>query len=197
MFLCGLLSSGSAAFGLFGVFIAVLVHVTFAIPAVAAKKKEEGPSIRPMQFAIVRKTISTCEPQCPEWVSASGTIVQNTPAQLQQILKKMGERRLPVVIDSNGGDVNAAMAMGRMIRTRGLDVTVGKTRFEGCVPADKKCKPDKYKDGVYSGYAYPYGAYCLSACPYVVAGGGKRLVGPWAMIGVHQITTIFRQTMIT
>ncbi len=69
----------------------------------------------PMRIAIVRNANSTCEPLCPEWISLSGMIMPETPSKLRKVLKQLGARRLPIVIDSNGGAVDAAMEMGRMI----------------------------------------------------------------------------------
>lgn len=142
----------------------------------------------PMSFNIVRADVQVCRPNCPEWISASGTIKPNTPSKLRKILKQMGKRRLPIILDSRGGAVNAAIEMGRIIRKRGLDVAIGKTMYFGCNPSEKGCKPD-FADGAYAGYAYPEGSICMSACPFFAAGGVKRLVGFQAQVGIHQITT--------
>ncbi|UGX87283.1 hypothetical protein [Phyllobacterium meliloti] len=188
---CGAFSSG-----LFCALAIILLSLSMAAPVLAAKKTAKAPDIKSMRFAIVRTAVPTCEPGCPEWISASGTILGDTPAKLRKILKVMGKRHLPIIMESNGGNVDAAMEMGRMIRKRGLDVAVGNTRFDGCSP-DQKCKPDRYADGAYAGLPYPAGTYCLSACPYILAAGEKRFVGPWALVGVHQITQVYTQTRIT
>ena len=75
----------------------------------------------PMAFAVVRSAEPGCEPTCPEWISAEGAIVAATPARLKSLLKTLGGRKLPIVIWSPGGDVDAALALGRMIRQRKLD----------------------------------------------------------------------------
>uniref|UniRef100_UPI0019544A62 hypothetical protein n=2 Tax=Pseudomonadota TaxID=1224 RepID=UPI0019544A62 len=80
---------------------------------------------------------------------ATGTIKPDTPAKLRKILNQAGKRRLPLVIDSRGGAVNAAIEMGRIIRKRGLDVAIGKTMYLGCTPGPKSCKPD-FADGAYA-----------------------------------------------
>ena len=84
-----------------------------------------------MAFVVVRSGEPGCEPTCPEWISAEGGIAANTPAQLKKLLKTLGGRKLPIVVSSPGGDVDAALALGRMIRQYKLDVAVGKTRFAG------------------------------------------------------------------
>ncbi|QND53028.1 hypothetical protein HB779_14790 [Phyllobacterium sp. 628] len=142
----------------------------------------------PMSFVIARADVAVCRPNCPEWVAASGTIKPDTPSKLRKVLKQLGKRRLPIIIDSRGGAVDAAIEMGRIIRKRALDVAVAKTMYFGCEPGAKGCKPD-FSDGAYSAYAYPGGAICMSACPFFAAGGIKRLIGFEASVGIHQITT--------
>lgn len=136
----------------------------------------------PMRFAVVRGDPGGCDPICPEWISAEGKIVGDTAAKFRKFLKKLGDRQLPLVIHSPGGDVQNALAMGRLIREKKLDVAVGRTAFSSCSPETKGCK------GGYTGWALPIGALCNSACPLVLAGGTQRLVGK-AALGVHQITT--------
>ena len=48
-----------------------------------------------------------------------------------------------------------------------------------------------------SATAYASGAFCNSACPLMLAGGVRRLVGQWAFVGVHQVTTTFVKTQLT
>ena len=89
--------------------------------------------------------------------------------QFRKILKQAGKLRLPVVITSPGGDVEAALAIGQMIRERKLDVLVGWTLFTGCNPTVKTCKLPKEQKGVYAGLAMTSRGYCFSACPFILA----------------------------
>ena len=68
---------------------------------------------QPKQFAIVRNVASACEPICIEWISASGRITPDTPEQLRKILKRLEKLRLPIVIQSIGGNLDAALQWGR------------------------------------------------------------------------------------
>jgi hypothetical protein len=165
-------------------------------PAAPRPKQFEPytPSDFAMRFAIVRNASPSCEPLCPEWISASGTIMANSPSKLRKVLKKLGNRKLPIIIDSNGGNVDAAMEIGRMIRKSGLNVSVGSTSFTLCRPDQKGCK-SPYQDGAFAGYSYPGFANCLSACPFILAGGTKRAVSLWSQVGVHQITTTVTEIM--
>jgi hypothetical protein len=142
---------------------------------------------QPMQFAIVRNIAMACEPLCAEWISASGRITPDTPAQLRKILKSLDKRRLPIVIQSNGGNLDAALSMGKAIRANKLDVIVGATIYEGCNPDQKDCKPT-FADGSYAGTTDFHGVQCFSACTYVLAAGNNRVASILSWIGVHQIT---------
>ena len=151
----------------------------------------------PMRFVVVRSNEPGCEPVCAEWISAEGTIRAKTPGELKSLLKTLGGRKLPVVLFSPGGDVDAALALGRLIRQNKLDTAVGKTRFTGCQPEQKDCTANDGKGAHFIGTAYANGAFCNSACPLILAGGVHRQVGQWAFLGVHQITTTFTKTQLT
>ena len=168
----------------------LLVHAVTAESATTKKKPvEKAPVSPPMAFAIVRSGINGCEPNCPQWISAEGQIMPGSASQFRKILKQAGKLRLPVVITSPGGDVEAALAIGQMIRERKLDVLVGWTLFTGCNPTVKSCKLPKAQKGVYAGLVMTSRGYCFSACPFVFAAGQKRILGNGAILGVHEITT--------
>ncbi len=149
-----------------------------------------------MQFAVVRSNAAGCEPNCPEWISAEGAIEADTPAKLKRILKTLGRRHLPIIVNSPGGNVDAALQLGRIIRKNKLDVAVGATKFSGCQPGMGDCRANDGKGAAYFGIASDGGAMCNSACPLMFAGGVQRLVGRWAYLGVHQITTTFQRQQV-
>ncbi|WP_258051854.1 hypothetical protein [Mesorhizobium sp. INR15] len=149
-----------------------------------------------MRFVVVRSNASGCEPNCPEWISAEGTIEAGTPALLRRTLKAL-PRKLPIVVNSPGGNVDAALQLGRIIRKNKLDIAVGATRFSGCWPGMKDCRVNDGKGAAYFGIAFDGGTMCSSACPLMFAGGVRRLVGSWAFLGVHQITTTYRREQIS
>ncbi len=149
-----------------------------------------------MRFAVVRSDEKACEPVCAEWISAEGEIEAGTPAALKRLLKELKGRRLPVVIHSPGGNVDAAMRVGRMIREAKLDTAVGKTWFEGCQPEDRKCTVNKGRGARLIGHLYVPSSMCNSACPLMLAGGVRRFAGPDAFLGVHQVTTVWTKQRI-
>jgi len=141
----------------------------------------------PMRFAIVRTIVQGCEPNCPQWISAEGVITGETPALLEKIVKQVGNSRLPILINSPGGDLDASLAMSDIIRAGRLDVGVGWTSFAGCMPGNGSCRLPEQQMGVYRGVPVTWRAYCFSTCPFVLAGGQKRLAGG-AMVGVTQFS---------
>ncbi|WP_435053079.1 hypothetical protein [Mesorhizobium australicum] len=164
-----------------------------ALPVLIARA-EDGPlDIPPMRFVVVRSNAPGCEPNCPEWISADGTIDAGTPSLLKRTLKALRGRQLPVVVNSPGGNVDAALALGRMIRKNKLDIAVGVTVFSGCQPEAKNCGDNKGKSADYFGAAYDDGAMCNSACPLMFSGGVRRVVGDFGYLGVHQITTTYQR----
>lgn len=87
----------------------------------------------------------------------TGTIDAGAFQRVSAELEAFGEYVREVALDSPGGAVDDAMAIGALIREKGFATSV----------AD--------------------GALCASSCPLVLAGGTERRVGPRAVIGVHQI----------
>lgn len=172
---------------------AALLCLAPLTPVEAATKKktpktEQSAYELPMRFVIVRNSVPGCEPLCPQWISAEGQIMPKTPALFKKVLAKAGDLRLPIVITSPGGDVDAALAMGKMIRARHLDVLVGWTYFADCEPSRKDCKLPKEQKNIHRGIAMSYRGYCVSACAFILAAGEQRLAGDAAFVGVHQIS---------
>lgn len=72
-----------------------------------------------------------------------------------------------VVFSSPGGDVDQAIIIGEVIRSRGLATAVGTFDAEG------RLRP----------------SYCASACVFAYAGGKARLGVQGSRLGVHRFTT--------
>jgi len=72
-----------------------------------------------------------------------------------------------VLISSPGGDLNQAMIMGEVIRSRGLATAVGVADAAGRITP----------------------SYCASACVLVYAGGKPRVGIEGSMLGVHRFVT--------
>ncbi len=142
-----------------------------------------------MRFVRVRSGGSACRSDCPEWLSAEGKIVTGTADALGRVVAALGDRRLPIFINSAGGSVQDAMAMGRLVRAKHLVVVVAHTTVERCPASAKTC-------GEARGSAETLGAYCASACALVLAGGTERYVSPMSFVGVHQLTQVVSKTEV-
>ncbi len=88
-----------------------------------------------------------------------GTVAPGDGARIPDLLADRLAERDPataLVLHSPGGSVDDALEIGRAIRTLGLATEV------------------------------VAGDVCLSACPYILAGGAPRVVSPEGSVGVHQ-----------
>jgi hypothetical protein len=91
---------------------------------------------------------------------ATGTITPGSAEVFAAEIAKRGDYVTTVVLNSPGGSVGDALAMGRLIRERKLATEV------------------------------EAGKYCASSCPLVFGGGVERRAGAKAAIGVHQVFTM-------
>jgi len=169
-------------------------------PAFAGKaptKKVARQVEGPMQVHVVRSAQPGCEPTCPEWIAAQGTIDAGALKQFKKVLSQLRGRKLPVFIHSTGGLVHEAFAIGRLVRANGLDVAVTKTKLTRCAPADAACRKSKSESpDALRGVAQAPFSICASACAFVLAAGERRFVGPLAFVGVHQIKTFQTYTKV-
>jgi hypothetical protein len=124
----------ASALLLAGAAVAAPANVNGAEPGKpsANVKRVEAPKVptRAMRVIIVTDSRPGCEPNCPQWIAANGEITAETPAQFQRVFKALGQKKLPIFISSPGGSVPAALAIGREIRKRKLDVAVERTIFQ-------------------------------------------------------------------
>ena len=91
---------------------------------------------------------------------ATGTITPGISKAFATEIDKRGDYIKTVVLNSPGGSIADAIAMGRLIREK---------KFSTEVEAGK---------------------YCASSCPLLFAGGIERRAGDGAVIGVHQVAAV-------
>jgi ATP-dependent protease ClpP protease subunit len=94
-----------------------------------------------------------------------GIIDTGAAARLGRLLDRKQIARATVYFNSPGGHLVEAMELGRMIRQRGYDTSVGAR------------SPDSY---------LPRAGACYSACPFAFAGGVRRSLEPGSTLGVHR-----------
>jgi hypothetical protein len=112
--------------------------------------RPDGAMAKPMTFELVGGGK----------LMATGTITSGISESFAAEVGKRGDYIKTVVLNSPGGSVTDALAMGRLIR---------ENKFATEVEAGK---------------------YCASSCPLVFAGGIERRAGDKAAIGVHQIAAL-------
>lgn len=134
------------------------------------------PAHQPMVVVRMRGK-DRCVRRCPEWIMAQGEITAETPRRFREVLRQAGSIRLPVVLDSQGGDLDAALEIGRMIRARGLTTIVGRSQVQGCAPRDGACNAGRPPARAYEGFVVTPGA-CAGSCLLLLAAGKER-VGYW------------------
>src|SRR5206468_1852832 len=110
----------------------------------------DGALARPMTFELVSGGK----------LMATGAITPGISESFAAEVGKRGEYIRTVALNSPGGSVADALAMGRLIRAK---------KFATEVEAGK---------------------YCASSCPLVFAGGVERRAGANAAIGVHQVAAV-------
>ncbi|HEX8044594.1 hypothetical protein [Rhizobium sp.] len=176
-------------------FLAGIFLLVFSFTSAEAAGSSVG---QPMEFLLVHGDMATCREanNCPDWISAEGQIMADSPRKLQKLLKRLGGRKLPIIVSSPGGDVRAAMEMAYVIRKQKLAIAVGRTRSRDCLYAEPICSAARAKDGSIKGETFSVGAICFSACPLFFAGGVQRVSSPFALLGVHQITTTYSEVRI-
>ncbi len=138
-----------------------------------------------MSVTLVRDARTACEPVCGEFIALRGVIRPDTPKRVAKLLAQTGKRKLPIVIDSAGGDADAAIEIGRMIAKRGLNVAVGTFSYIGCPPGDAACDTARAK-GVERGLLSPSGTGCRGSCVLVLAAGTSRLVAPSGDVALYR-----------
>ena len=110
----------------------------------------EGALAKPMTFELVGGGK----------LMANGTITPGISQAFAEELGKRGDYIKTVALNSPGGSVVDALAMGRLIRQKNIATEV------------------------------EAGKYCASSCPLMFAGGVERRAGDKAVIGVHQVAAI-------
>ena len=131
------------------------------------------PRRQPMTFVWHAAPKDRCAPDCRDWIEAVGIITGDTPALFEKIATGHDLSSATVVLNSSGGSVLDALALGRVWRKAGLFTTVGQVvAQEGVNGKTRAIRPD---------------AYCESMCVFLLLSGTTRIVPPEAHVRVHQI----------
>jgi hypothetical protein len=136
-----------------------------------------GSPIDAMIFYIAHGAADACGPGCSDWIAAEGTVQWDTHKRLIAILDRQAARKLPVVINNWGNSsFNVAASLGRILRERGIDTTVGRTEVEACKGTTvAECFALKRPGGPLDAKLDAPQAPCDFACVLALAGGVHRV----------------------
>jgi hypothetical protein len=122
----------------------------------------------PMRFSWI-----ACQPNCRGWVSAVGIVTTDSPADFEEFARGRALDGATIVLDSSGGSVNDAIALGRLWRGLGARTTVGISVETHTAAGDRASVVPE--------------AYCESMCVFLLLSGQARYVPEAAHVRVHQI----------
>lgn len=131
----------------------------------------------PMHFELrLQGPADACAKACKTLISASGSITADSASDFILFAQDRNLTGATVVLDSDGGSVHGAIALGREIRRLALTTMVGRTvdlgSSSGREPERASLSPN---------------ADCESMCAFVLLAGVHRIVPPEARVMVHQI----------
>jgi hypothetical protein len=81
----------------------------------------------PFQIYVAKGEANACGEGCSEWIAVEGHFDGGAGGRMRAFLKRHGARKLPIYFHSPGGDGGAGMAIGRLLRERGVTAGVGTT----------------------------------------------------------------------
>jgi hypothetical protein len=177
-------SKGSAGMGVLSIRTAILISLmSLGAAGPAQAQTPQRPAIGglgsppdAMIFYVARGAAGACGPNCSEWIAAEGTVQWDTHKRLINILDRQAGRRLPVVIHSWGeSNLNVATSLGRILRARGIDATMGPTEVEACQgKPDAECIALKRPGGPLDARIKRPDDPCDLTCVLILAGGVHR-----------------------
>ena len=130
----------------------------------------------PMRFEMrVQGPAEACGTNCRTFVAASGAITADTPRHFLLFTQNHDVTGATVVLNSDGGSVHGAIALGRELRKLKLATTVGSL-------IDLPAGNDDQRRATLSPQAD-----CESMCAFVLLGGVRRSVPAESRVMVHQI----------
>ena len=130
----------------------------------------------PMRFELrLQGPAEVCGTTCKTFISAAGAITADTPYNFLTFAQTHDLNGATMAIDSDGGSVLGAIALGRAVRNLKLATTVGRIVD---LPPEGQNEPRA---------TLSPSADCESMCAFVLLGGVRRSVSSDARVMVHQI----------
>jgi hypothetical protein len=148
-----------------------LTAQVFLLPAQASDRT------LPMHFDLrLQGPSNVCGAKCQTWISASGAISADSARDFLLFAQGRDLSKTTMVLDSDGGSVLGAIALGREIRRLALTTMVGRVVDLGQATGRDAARATLVPR-----------ADCESMCAFVLLAGMHRVVPPEARVMVHQI----------
>jgi hypothetical protein len=130
-----------------------------------------------LQVYVARGPAGACGEKCDEWLAVEGIVDPQGVQRLIAALDRLGARKLPVVLNFRGNsNFHSAMSIGKILRERGFEATVGQTQVDDCDdPFQAKCIALKPAGKPVQARLVPTRT-CGVACVLGLAGGVRRTV---------------------
>ena len=141
-----------------------------------------------MQFYVVKGAADACGRGCDSWIAIEGKIDSDAAVRFKRFLARVRGRNLPIYFHSPGGNVDQAVAMGTLLREKPVVARVGRTVVSECgfeAQDGEACLRLKQSGRELHGDLTTHGAFCGSACPYLMMGATTREIAVDAALAVH------------
>jgi hypothetical protein len=156
----------------------------------------DGP---PMAFYVAKGAPDACGRGCDSWIAVEGIIDDEAASRFRKFLLQVDRyspATLPLYFSSPGGNLEQALAMGRMLRQRPRVARVARTTVKECGDAqsqsDDACLKIKQSGRTLDAELSTRNSFCYSACVYLILGATTRQIEPATVIAVHSSKTIER-----
>jgi len=179
-----------------GAFVAAMVLAAVLPAAATAPVRNQAiPVLKdPMIFYLAQGEPNSCGLNCDEWIAAEGEITNGTAERMRAFLKRLGGKsnRLPIYFNSPGGVTSESIAIGRLMRERGMIARVAPTRPFDCEgsDSDRVCAAAKRSGRPLVARLGGNQGGCFSACVYALVGARLREISPEARLGIHAARTV-------
>jgi hypothetical protein len=148
--------------------------IVLAASPIAAQGKDDKPPSMRFEWRV-EGPAEVCGNHCRSWISATGVLTEDSVRAFEAFARTGSLQGATLVLDSEGGSVLSAMALGRHIRNHDMTTTVGRT-----VELSRL-------DGSQSRATLSPKATCESMCTFLLLAGSRRYVPAEARVLVHQI----------
>jgi hypothetical protein len=170
--------------------LAVAVLILF--PGTAMTASSGAPPsldhLPPMVFYVAKGAPDACGPGCDSWIALEGMVDAGAADRFRKFLRRQKDRHLPMYFSSPGGNLDQALAMGRMLREEPTIARVARTVVKECgsePQTGEACLELKRSGRVLEAELAEQGAMCNSACPYLILGSTTREIAPNTVLAVH------------